>query len=215
MRRAIKAWHLLLFMIICAIASPPHISALSNIHRQKFCLFFLSSPSSGHQLLHPSYILATKMSEVKLDQDSTDASTTAPTQAEEPSKGTAPAATSYTEMASNAAGSATTAAVGVKDSVFSMFGGGAKKEKKEEPEGEVEDRSGSSKAKKDAEAAEGDEGGEVGLAVLLFPISSRVHKDANCARPCLVGRRSRIPGCSLRARRTFDRKGRDQDERGG
>ena len=96
-----------------------------------------------------------------------------------------------------------------------MFGGGAKKEKKEEPEGEVEDRSGSSKAKKDAEAAEGEEGGEVGLAVPLFPISSRVNREANCVGPCLVGRRSRLPRCSLRARSTFDRKGRDQDERGG
>ncbi|CAF9908456.1 single stranded nucleic acid binding protein [Imshaugia aleurites] len=100
------------------------------------------------------------MSEVKPDPDSTEASTTSPAQAEETPKDTAPAATSYTEMATNAAGSATTAAAGVKDSVFSMFGGGAKKEKKEEPEGETEDRSGSSKAKKDAEAAEADEGGE-------------------------------------------------------
>lgn len=72
-------------------------------------------------------------------------------------------------MASNAAGSATTAAAGVKDSVFSMFGGGAKKEKKEEPEGETEDRSGSSKAKKDAEAAEAaDEGREVSFTPALF-----------------------------------------------
>ena len=173
----------LVAMIICATSFLSHIFFF-NIHPQTFCPFSLSSPSSGHQILHTSYILATKMSEVKPDQDSTDASTTAPTQAEETSTGTAPAATSYTEMASNAAGSATTAAAGVKDSVFSMFGGGAKKEKKEEPESEVEDRSGSSKAKKDAEAAEGDEGGEVGLAVFLFPVSSRVFKEANCVTPC-------------------------------
>ncbi len=101
------------------------------------------------------------MSETKPDPDSTDASTTSPAKVEETPKDTAPAATTYTEMASNAAGSATTAAAGVKDSVFSMFGGGVKKEKKEEPEGETEDRSGSSKAKKDAEAAEAEEGGEV------------------------------------------------------
>lgn len=105
------------------------------------------------------------MSEVKPDPDSTNAFTTSPAQAQEIPKDTAPAATSYTEMASNAAGSATTAAAGVKDSVFSMFGGGAKKEKKEEPEGETEDRSGSSKAKKDAEAAEADEGGEVSFSL--------------------------------------------------
>ncbi|KAL2048170.1 hypothetical protein N7G274_000081 [Stereocaulon virgatum] len=62
--------------------------------------------------------------------------------------------TTYTEMASNAASNAAstagTAAVGVKDSVFSMFGGGAKKEKKDDA-GEEEDRSGSSKAMKDKE----------------------------------------------------------------
>ena len=86
----------------------------------------------------------------------------------------------YTEMASNAASSAGTAAAGVKDSVFSMFGGGAKKEKKEDGEGqgEVEDRSGSSKAvkekEKEAEAAshkdgEAEDGGEgVSLAFSFF-----------------------------------------------
>ncbi|CAD6576552.1 MAG: hypothetical protein ASARMPREDX12_007928 [Alectoria sarmentosa] len=97
---------------------------------------------------------------MKPDSDSTEPSTASHAQSEENPKDTAPAATSYVDMASNAAGSATTAAAGVKDSVFSMFGGGAKKEKKEEPEGETEDRSGSSKAKKDAEAAEADEGGD-------------------------------------------------------
>ncbi|KZF26599.1 putative Ran-specific GTPase-activating protein 1 [Xylona heveae TC161] len=54
---------------------------------------------------------------------------------------------SYTEIASNAASSATSA---VKDNVFSMFGGGAKKEKKEEPEDDADEPSGSSK-KKDAD----------------------------------------------------------------
>lgn len=58
----------------------------------------------------------------------------------------------YTEMASNATANATAAAAGVKDSVFSMFGGGAKKEKKVEPEDDEDEPSGSSKAKKaDAE----------------------------------------------------------------
>lgn len=74
----------------------------------------------------------------------------APAKTEESATSTQPV--TYTEMASNAASSAGNAAAGVKDSMFSMFGGGAKKEKKEdEVEGE-EDRSGSSKAKKDAEA---------------------------------------------------------------
>lgn len=62
----------------------------------------------------------------------------------------------YTEMAQSAATSATTAAVGVKDNMFSMFGGGAKKEKKEEPVDDSTEPSGSSKAKRDAEVADED-----------------------------------------------------------
>ena len=62
---------------------------------------------------------------------------------------------SYTEIAthaaSTAASSATAVAAGVKDNVFSMFGGGAKKEKKEDTEAGADEPSGSSKAKKDAE----------------------------------------------------------------
>lgn len=54
---------------------------------------------------------------------------------------------SYSEMASNATASATAAAAGVKDSVFSMFGGGAPKEKKPEPENDEDEPSGSSKKK--------------------------------------------------------------------
>ena len=60
---------------------------------------------------------------------------------------------SYTEMASNAASTAantaSTTAANMKDNVFSMFGGGAKKERKEDTE--VDEPSGSSKAKKEAE----------------------------------------------------------------
>ena len=55
----------------------------------------------------------------------------------------------YSGLASAATSSATNAAVGVKDSVFSMFGGGAKKDKREDDE--TQDRSGSSKAQKEAE----------------------------------------------------------------
>lgn len=133
---------------------------------------FSSSPSSCRQLLHITFP-TTNMSEMKPDSDSTEPSTASHAQSEETPKDTAPAATSYVDMASNAAGSATSAAAGVKDSVFSMFGGGAKKEKKEEPEGETEDRSGSSKAKKDAEAAEADEGGDVRPLIPLAWPSSR------------------------------------------
>ena len=61
----------------------------------------------------------------------------------------------YTELAthaaSTAASGATAVAAGVKDNVFSMFGGGGKKEKKDEAEGGADEPSGSSKAKKDAE----------------------------------------------------------------
>ncbi|KAI4243579.1 MAG: hypothetical protein L6R40_003403 [Gallowayella cf. fulva] len=73
-----------------------------------------------------------------------------------------PKSTTYTEMAQSATTSATSAAAGVKDSVFSMFGGGAKKEKREEPEDAAAETSGSSKAKREAEAAEADKEGEAG-----------------------------------------------------
>ena len=56
-------------------------------------------------------------------------------------------------FANYATNTATSAAVGVKDSVFSMFGGGPKKEKKvEEEDPEAQDEpSGSSKAQKKVE----------------------------------------------------------------
>ena len=160
----------------------------------------------------------------------TEASST--TKAEEPAKDA-----SYTEMASlaasNAAGSATTAAAGVKDSVFSMFGGGAKKEKKEEPDVETEDRSGSSKAKKDAEAAEA-EGAEEGVSLLpslFLPLCTHTHTHLRThltlpsveierkltlwALIILAGRwRARISRSAFRARGTLDRESGDEDERG-
>ena len=74
--------------------------------------------------------------------------TTAPIDAPEKSKANTEQST-YSGMASAATSSATNAAVGVKDSVFSMFGGGAKKDKREDDE--TQDRSGSSKAQKEAE----------------------------------------------------------------
>ena len=73
----------------------------------------------------------------QLAEDETEKATTASKPSEEKS------APSISEMASNAASSATTA---VKDNVFAMFGGGPKKERKEETE-EVDEPSGSSKAK--------------------------------------------------------------------
>lgn len=61
------------------------------------------------------------------------------------------------DVTSTVVSSATAAATGVKDSMFSMFGGGVKKEKKVEEEDEEakNEPSGSSKAqKKDADAEE-------------------------------------------------------------
>ena len=89
---------------------------------------------------------------------------------------------SYTEMATSAANSATSAAVGVKDNVFSMFGGGAKKEKKEDPADDPTEPSGSSKAKREAEAAEAEkegEGGEVSAAYVTSKLDSRTRMNAD------------------------------------
>ena len=61
-----------------------------------------------------------------------------------------------TEQASNVAATVTSTAANMKDSVFSMFGGGVKKEKKQGPEDEVNEPSGSNKAKKEAEKKEAD-----------------------------------------------------------
>ncbi|TVY21028.1 Ran-specific GTPase-activating protein 1 [Lachnellula arida] len=78
-----------------------------------------------------------------------------PTEGEGAEKKDVPAATlteQATSAASTAASAATNAASGVADNVFSMFGGGAKKEKVEEEE-DRGDNSGSAKAQK-AKAAE-------------------------------------------------------------
>jgi Ran-binding protein 1 len=78
-----------------------------------------------------------------LKNPSGDASTEAPNKHES-------YAETATNAASNVASTATAAAAGVKDSVFSMFGGGAKKEKKVEGDDDAKDEpSGSSKAKKE------------------------------------------------------------------
>ena len=76
----------------------------------------------------------------------------------------------YTDMASSAATSATAAAAGVKDNVFSMFGGGAKKERKEEPTDDQNEASGSSKATRAAEAAEAEKEGEPGEVRFTDPL---------------------------------------------
>jgi len=79
-----------------------------------------------------------------------------------------------TDKASDAvttvASSATAAATGVKDSVFSMFGGGEKKETKVEDEGAANDRSGSAKAQKEKEDDEEDKAEEEEADVHFEPV---------------------------------------------
>lgn len=87
----------------------------------------------------------------------------------------------YAELASSAATFGTTAAVGVKNEVFSMFGGGVKKEKKVEPDDHDVEASGSSKAKKAVEAeAEGEVSKPIrhcGFDCLLLANSGSQFKD--------------------------------------
>jgi len=91
-----------------------------------------------------------------------DASSAEPKVAETETKpaSTEAAAPTVSEHATNAASAVastvTTAATGVADNVFSMFGGGAKKEKKDEGE-DRGDNSGSAKAQKAAAAEENPE----------------------------------------------------------
>ncbi|KAI9875369.1 MAG: hypothetical protein M1830_008572 [Pleopsidium flavum] len=94
--------------------------------------------------------------EPKIAQTDTDPGTNPKdTHGESKSEGTsASEKPTYTEIATHAASSATAVAAGVKDNVFSMFGGGAKKEKRDDAEDVVDEPSGSSKAKKDAEGEE-------------------------------------------------------------
>jgi Ran-binding protein 1 len=87
------------------------------------------------------------------------------TKKEESSSATGAAATvsdaksTIVDAASTAASTATTAAVTAKDNVFSMFGGGPKKEKKVEED--VDEPSGSSKAQKKDDVRI--------LSVMIFP----------------------------------------------
>ena len=123
----------------------------------------------------------------------------------------------YTEMASNVAGQAGAAAAGVKDSVFSMFGGGGAKEKRVEQEDDAakDEPSGSSKATKEK---------EVDDEVRLFGFPCKLLKQPGLGFWCVSlyltdillhftgqGRRgrSRRP---LRAGRAPYREGRDQNQ---
>ena len=74
-----------------------------------------------------------------------------------------------TDTASSAATAVAGAATTAKDNVFSMFGGGPKKETKKD-EDDVDEPSGSSKAKKDAEEvrASGADHKDVGLWISFY-----------------------------------------------
>lgn len=126
--------------------------------------------------------------------------------------------TTYTDMASNAASTAasstTAAASGVKDSVFSMFGGGAKKETKAEDDDTANDRSGSAKAQKEKE--DGDVG-YICSGFWLALVQTYLSMDAMLTTTSTTGgksrrRRGRRP---IRACRTSHPDRRDQDQRGG
>ena len=108
--------------------------------------------------------------------------------------------TTYTEMASNAATSATNAASGMTNNVFSMFGGGAKREKKEVVDDDVDEPSGSSKAKKDTEEPEVSNN-------TLQPRCLQVTYFNRSYRSIRPGRSPRLTRSPLRACGTLDREG--------
>ena len=110
-----------------------------------------------------------------------------------------------TDKASDAvttvASSATAAATGVKDSVFSMFGGGEKKETKVEDEGAANDRSGSAKAQKEKED---DEVCHDPWVLSHHGARTTTVHETLLTTFSITGRQSRRGGgrCPLRARRT-------------
>lgn len=86
-------------------------------------------------------------------------------------KSTTEAATeTVTETAKEAVDTAKDAAVKTSDSVFSMFGGGPKKEKKEEAEEPTDEPSGSSKANKAEEEVRW-----IHLMLGIYMVVGRVH----------------------------------------
>lgn len=90
----------------------------------------------------------TASSGLRLAEDETKMATNPLSSQSKETTNTTSVADSVKSAANSAAETATATATGVKDSVFSMFGGGAKKEKKVE-EDDTTEASGSAKAKKD------------------------------------------------------------------
>jgi hypothetical protein len=87
-------------------------------------------------------------STVAAEEVKPDPSTVAPEETTATGEGEKSITETATETAKEAVDTAKDAAVKTSDSVFSMFGGGPKKEKKEEAEEPTDEPSGSSKAKK-------------------------------------------------------------------
>lgn len=119
----------------------------------------------------------------------------------------------YTEMASNVAGSATAAAAGVTDSVFSMFGGGGAKEKKVEQEDEAakDEPSGSAKAAKDKEAEEEEDKAEEEEADVHFEPVVRLTEKVDTK----TNEEAEEQSFKMRAKLfKFDRDSREWKERG-
>ena len=124
-------------------------------------LSLIKLPSSRPSVTQPALMsTAESQSDSRVAQSEGSSQTTAAIEGQQ---------STYAGMATSVAGSAaetaTNAAVGVKDTMFSMFGGGGKKEVKDEKAGEgEEDRSGSAKAAKEKEKEKegGDEEDAVG-----------------------------------------------------
>jgi len=119
----------------------------------------------------------------------------------------------YTAIASNAAESATAAAAGVKDSVFSMFGGGGAKEKKVEQEDEAakDEPSGSAKAAKDKEAEEEEDKAEEEEADVHFEPVVRLTEKVDTK----TNEEAEEQSFKMRAKLfKFDRDSREWKERG-
>lgn len=113
-----------------------------------------------------------------------------------------------TSAAVNAATTASNAAAGVKDSVFSMFGGGAKKDKVEEDE--AQDRSGSSKAQKDAEGGDDEDQAPESEDVHFEPVVRLTEKVDTKTNEELEEQAFKMRAKLFK----FDRDGREWKERG-
>ncbi|KFY15552.1 hypothetical protein V492_01916 [Pseudogymnoascus sp. VKM F-4246] len=139
-------------------------SALSN----EYALIAEHFGLEPEELLHTTFIMSAPEEKVdiapeavvsseekKTVEPTTEATTTEEAKGETPTVAPTSVVESATGAASTAASTVTAAATNMQDSVFSMFGGGAKKEKVEDED--RGDNSGSAKAQKEAAAGENPE----------------------------------------------------------